>query len=98
MTSEFYALLADHDYEQGGTVNPISLTEKIDAFRRLLENQIQLSQIGPGIFTFNANEKEQAFKAVDALEQWASYNQLVFGFIQFAPLEKEFKNWQHKQP
>lgn len=94
MTDQKIALIVDTDWTKSGPVAPNTLQTRIDALRRQLEERINLKQLGPGLFGFYSAQKEDAFEAVDRLEDWISHNCLRATFIEISSLEEDFESWK----
>jgi len=95
--SEFkVAIIIEPDtYEYGTTPNPLDSFLKTEAYRRDLEDRVQIKQLGQGIFTASIDDKHAVFDAIDWLRyQTPLSNGLRVKPFLIQPLDTEFKLWQ----
>jgi len=74
--------------------NPLDSFLKIQGYRRLLEDKVQIKQLGQGLFTASVDEKHAVFDAIDGLEIYASNMGLRAQPFLIQPLDTELKLWQ----
>jgi hypothetical protein len=96
MKNQNLAIVVDHDYQSGDIVSPTELIASADLVRRILENSITCKQIGPCIFSFSAKQKEEAFKAINNLEERMNGLRIKASFAKIESLDEEFNYWQEK--
>lgn len=94
MKSLNLGIIVDHDYQSGDIVSPAELMASADLVRRTLEDTVTCKQIGPCLFSFNAEQKEAAFKAINNLEEHILNLRITVTFVMLEPLDTEFKAWQ----
>ncbi len=79
-------------------MKPADFAARVDAIRRLLDNEVTVKQVGLGLLTFDPTQKEKAFAAVDRLKSDCNCiltSSLSLTFAQLKSLENEFAPWHH---
>ena len=74
--------------------NPLDSFLKIEGYRRLLEDKVQIKQLGQGLFTASVDEKHAVFDAIEDLDMYASDMGLRAQPFLIEPLDTELKIYQ----
>lgn len=96
MKAEQIAITVDHNIRCTITSDPLVNFMRVDGFRRLIEEKLQIKQEGSGLFIAISTDKKHIYKAIDDLDDYTTGNGLTVKLYLIESLEANFDDWKRE--
>ena len=88
------AISIDHNFRYPITADPLANFMKVDCFRRLLDEQFNIKQVGAGLFIATSTDKDSIYNFLEHQEESGMYSDLTVKLYLVESLEENFKDWK----